>query len=493
MNALNHHLRSAAARSLGLATVISLASPAAGQILVPTLEVPDIETAYDSAWEGATISLSAGSHTIDATLDAEGMNLHVVGQVDAAGVPLTTIDGEGLRRILAIRNGESTATVYENIRFANGLAFGENGGAIQIFNADPRFINCVFEGNQAAYKGGAMHVYGAGAEVAIIGCQFVSNVVAGGNAGVGGGLALEQQSVVQILESTFRQNRAGFGGGIWGAGITCRLEHSVFQGNVASSNAGAVLINGGDLKVQESRFDDNRAAALQGGAMMLVSARTQIEKCWFDGNASGLSGGALQTSGPGGSCLIGRSEFSDNTAGGEGGALSVQYTPTVVSESYLFGNSATRDGGAIDAVNAEVRLERVAGFGNLAGVGGFLRQNGGQVELVESEITGNTAAVAGGLRLMGGGTTDLWESSVCENHDEQILGLWNDLGDNCVAEICGCACPADLDGDGVVNGSDFGLLITAWGSGSGPADLDGDGRVDALDLGLLFAAWGPCR
>ena len=48
---------------------------------------------------------------------------------------------------------------------------------------------------------------------------------------------------------------------------------------------------------------------------------------------------------------------------------------------------------------------------------------------------------------------------------------------------------ADVDGDGVVDGNDLGLLLAAWG-GTGPADLDRDGNVDGNDLGALLAAWG---
>jgi hypothetical protein len=47
----------------------------------------------------------------------------------------------------------------------------------------------------------------------------------------------------------------------------------------------------------------------------------------------------------------------------------------------------------------------------------------------------------------------------------------------------------DLTGDGVVNGDDLGILLGAWGPGSGPADLDLDGNVDGNDLGLLLGAW----
>jgi len=51
----------------------------------------------------------------------------------------------------------------------------------------------------------------------------------------------------------------------------------------------------------------------------------------------------------------------------------------------------------------------------------------------------------------------------------------------------------DLDGDGVVDGVDLGLLLANWGNldGSGVGDLDGNGTIDGADLGLLLAAWTP--
>ena len=60
--------------------------------------------------------------------------------------------------------------------------------------------------------------------------------------------------------------------------------------------------------------------------------------------------------------------------------------------------------------------------------------------------------------------------------------------------------PADINGDGVVNGLDLGILLANWSippgspgcggaSGGCPADLNGDGLVDGLDLGILLASW----
>ena len=52
-------------------------------------------------------------------------------------------------------------------------------------------------------------------------------------------------------------------------------------------------------------------------------------------------------------------------------------------------------------------------------------------------------------------------------------------------------CPADLTGDGLVDGADLGTLLSVWGTGA-TGDLTGDGLVDGADLGTLLSVWGPC-
>jgi len=45
----------------------------------------------------------------------------------------------------------------------------------------------------------------------------------------------------------------------------------------------------------------------------------------------------------------------------------------------------------------------------------------------------------------------------------------------------------DLNGDGVVDTADLGILLAAFGSSDAVADLNGDGIVDTADLGLLLS------
>ncbi|MFO0873677.1 MAG: hypothetical protein U0575_06860 [Phycisphaerales bacterium] len=55
-------------------------------------------------------------------------------------------------------------------------------------------------------------------------------------------------------------------------------------------------------------------------------------------------------------------------------------------------------------------------------------------------------------------------------------------------------CPADITGDGLVDGADLGVLLAAWGPCVGcAADVTFDGVVDGADLGVVLAAWGACQ
>jgi hypothetical protein len=53
-----------------------------------------------------------------------------------------------------------------------------------------------------------------------------------------------------------------------------------------------------------------------------------------------------------------------------------------------------------------------------------------------------------------------------------------------------CEPAALYDGDCIVDGTDLGILLGAWGTAA--MDLTGDGTTDGADLGVLLGAWGPC-
>ena len=76
-----------------------------------------------------------------------------------------------------------------------------------------------------------------------------------------------------------------------------------------------------------------------------------------------------------------------------------------------------------------------------------------------------------------------------------MLIQWIDAVDSDDADFDGVpdACDdrvGDLDGDGDIDGADFGIFMASWGSdGTAGGDFDGDGVVGGGDLALLLADW----
>lgn len=90
------------------------------------------------------------------------------------------------------------------------------------------------------------------------------------------------------------------------------------------------------------------------------------------------------------------------------------------------------------------------------------------------EVTGTIGQPDAGVELSGGGMT-------------LAGGFWTGAGH------AAPTCPADLNGDDLVNVADMLALLSDWGACRGCAgDLNSDGTVDVLDLLQILSAWGAC-
>lgn len=80
-------------------------------------------------------------------------------------------------------------------------------------------------------------------------------------------------------------------------------------------------------------------------------------------------------------------------------------------------------------------------------------------------------------------------STVCDVAPSCCTVTWDESCATLAGIVC---CPGDLDGNGVVDGADLGMLLAEWNRANSPADLDCTGAVDGADLGALLAHWGSC-
>lgn len=118
--------------------------------------------------------------------------------------------------------------------------------------------------------------------------------------------------------------------------------------------------------------------------------------------------------------------------------------------------------------------------------------------IAKSGDTNFTGTACNQLTLFGGtGVTGNGINSALNAAGQLVLRAGDSVNSiNTIAKIDlgSTPCPADLTGDGVVNGADLAALLGAWDpcSGSCPADLTGDGVVNGADLAALLGAWGNC-
>ena len=118
--------------------------------------------------------------------------------------------------------------------------------------------------------------------------------------------------------------------------------------------------------------------------------------------------------------------------------------------------------------------------------------------IAKSGDTNFTGTPCNQITLIGGtGITGNGINSALNASGQLVLRVGDSVASiNTIAKIdLGSApCPADLNGDRVVNGADLSALLGAWGpcSGSCPADITDDGEVGGADLAALLGAWGPC-
>lgn len=89
----------------------------------------------------------------------------------------------------------------------------------------------------------------------------------------------------------------------------------------------------------------------------------------------------------------------------------------------------------------------------------------------------------------------LRDANTTNNAGLNVYNLWVMFGKSApvamdsVAIELSTGIVGDLNGDGVVNGADLGMLLGNWNQ-PGATDLNGDGTTNGADLGMLLANWG---
>ena len=235
-----------------------------------------------------------------------------------------------------------------------------------------------------------------------------------------------------------------------------------------------------------------------GGGIFGIDSAASVRDCVVEQNAGGFGGGAyfLRCTGE-----VRGTTIRNNNASSDGGGFQSNQGSQRLTDVVVEGNTCNSRGGGMHLVQGNPTLTRVTVRNNYSNnlIGGVswyaLGSATATAALDACAVTGNSALVTqGGIGISapttGTPTISLRGTNVCNNTPRpNVSGAWADLGGNTI-----CDCTGDLTADGIVNGADLGVMLSAWGNCTGgcAADLNRDGVVNGADLGVLLSGWGAC-
>jgi CSLREA domain-containing protein len=273
------------------------------------------------------------------------------------------ISGGGETRIFRIGSSNGVLNL-SNLTIEDGFSSG-SGGAIWNQYGELNIIGSSFQNNAANGDGGAIN---SNSELNILMSTFAGNQAGDTQAHSGGAIHMSGSDPVQLSLSNFSGNIATGSGGaiaITGSSTEVEISDSIFSGNIAmgddpASDGGGALYNKSDtLEIIRSAFNGNLCpSGGSGGALHIgANAAAAISDSSFNGNVSGgLSdgqGGAIYNVE---ALSISSCAFNGNTssASGKGGAIYNDKTGVAtIANSSFFSNNAGGEGGAICNVDTQ--------------------------------------------------------------------------------------------------------------------------------------------
>lgn len=233
-----------------------------------------------------------------------------------------------------------------NVIFKNGVAVDDTsygydnayGGAIHNYVSTDYYgyvtnvpkntlYNCTFLNNSAMYGGAIYLPYG---ELSLSNCKFINNSAHW----FGGAIASDKDSKISVVGTVFENCRSvdDAGGAIYAFSTDLEVRDSTFN-NCSANFAGAICSLNSEILISYSNFTNN-LARYEGGAVYKMYGSGTVIKSNFTKNAA-LNGGALFSD----NCTsfeIKNSEFASNAATGFGGAIFSNANPKLTVDGVTF-------------------------------------------------------------------------------------------------------------------------------------------------------------
>ena len=390
-------------------------------------------------------------------------------------------------------------------RCTGGAVAVEPDGAWAGPAMDARFVDCTFTDNAFAPVGSAVRLGSGGGSPTVIRCrgEFVRCAFIRNSAPAGGAVWLDKSHPARFDSCTFTDNTATatdggaiaqeFGGDLQGIVIS----GGTFTGNTAARHGGAIRCTGwsGALEVTNAHFTDNEAG-FQGGAISIDRQSLAIADCTFTSNRAHEptyeGGGAIfaffsPEASPANTVF--RSVFSGNSTPGRGGAIAFYYgVATGISDCTFAGNSAGHLGGAVVThASCSTRMTTSRLSGNSAPTGAAIACIGANDPSVPVvRVEGCDFASNAGPSAIDSSATPAVELSGNVYCQSGTMPATGSVVE--VGPSCTTATCTDFNNNGRPDGCECSSNPNLPSCCLG--DIFSDGLVNGGDLGILLSQWG---
>ncbi len=252
-------------------------------------------------------------------------------------------------------------------------------------------------------------------------------ITGGRTADLGSGVAC-YDATLSIVDSTISGNSSpgGIGGGIGADSCSVDIQDSSITDNYAYRFGGGILTVYSTVTISNSEIVDNRTVYGGGGGIYVGTAAGSlgITGSTISGNTAGSRGGGIAVYAA--TLTMDASTVSDNTAVAlSGGGILVLGGQADISDSTVSGNTARQGGGVYSNhlydesqytyLPASIRIAHSTIYDNSALFGGGVKANNTTLTVFNSTISGNSATYSGGGVYTSQGATEIVHATITGN------------------------------------------------------------------------------
>lgn len=250
----------------------------------PNAEFTSIQAAIEAIVEGGEIIVSPGTYisTTNPVVDMLGKTITLR---SSDGQDVTFIDGEGVRRGIHCRSGETHETVIDGFTITNGYIYA-GGGCIHIIDSSPTFLNCIISNSSTGWWGGGIYIQNETTSPRFTNCTITGNTST--EVGAKGGGIYCGVDCSPIFENCLITNNttAGNGGGIYALASEVTIINCTISGNTAVAGDGVFNSLGSEVSFVGQNSSDEIWSENTGTTLSFSAGSI----CTVNGDVSQLAG-----------------------------------------------------------------------------------------------------------------------------------------------------------------------------------------------------------